>query len=153
MPKSDTLQADFLPGWVRLCVILTDVLFLTYWAVSLADVAGLLTIPPEAMYGDYRNPVVVAWNWSFFPLDVLFSVLGLWGVRVSRRDAVLAFGLLTTSLALTFCAGLMAVSFWALKLEFAPEWWIPNLIIMLWPIPAFAAMLRRAKLQIPALCP
>ena len=38
------------------------------------------------------------------------------------------------SLSLTFCAGLMAISFWAIRGDFDPTWWGVNLALMIWPL-------------------
>jgi hypothetical protein len=29
----------------------------------------------------------------------------------------------------------MAISYWTLTGDFDPSWWIPNLFLMLWPLP------------------
>ncbi|MDA9009475.1 YvaD family protein [Alphaproteobacteria bacterium] len=86
-------------------------------------------VPPEYMYSDYQNPFIVAWNWSFLPLDVLFAVLGLaarFFVQSRSRELILS----TLSLALMFCAGLMAVSFWIIQGSFDPFWWGINIWLM-----------------------
>jgi hypothetical protein len=56
---------------------LTEGGILLYWIFAFFVVAGLINVAPEYMYSDYQNPVIVSWNWSFFPLDILFAVLGL----------------------------------------------------------------------------
>ncbi|MBW2224881.1 MAG: DUF5360 family protein, partial [Deltaproteobacteria bacterium] len=35
---------------------------------------------------------------------------------------------------LTSCSGLMAVSFWTLRADFDPAWWLPNLFLLLYPL-------------------
>jgi Family of unknown function (DUF5360) len=70
------------------------------------------------------------------PVDILASVTGLIAVAQSGRGV----GWQTTaliSLALTFCAGFMAISFWTFQQSFDPSWWGPNLFLMLWPIAMF----------------
>jgi len=82
------------------------------------------------MYSDYENSTVVAWNWSFFPIDVTFAISGLYGRygNVTRdRQTILS----TFSLSLMFCAGLMAISFWVVVGSFDPFWWGMNLWLML----------------------
>ena len=41
--------------------------------------------------------------------------------------------LLILLLAPTFCAGFMALSFWAIRLDFDPSWWAANLFLAIWP--------------------
>jgi len=82
------------------------------------------------MYPDYENPTVVAWNWSFLPLDVTFAVAGLYsryGKLVGARQAIVS----TFSLSLMFCAGLMAISFWIVAQTFDLFWWGINLWLIL----------------------
>ncbi|MCZ6853141.1 MAG: DUF5360 family protein, partial [Gammaproteobacteria bacterium] len=62
---------------LRIALTITDVLFLLYWSIATLAELGLLQVPPELMYADYRDQRVVAWNWSFFPLDLVFSITGL----------------------------------------------------------------------------
>ncbi|MFJ9694820.1 DUF5360 family protein [Kitasatospora sp. NPDC101183] len=118
---------------------LTDLGFLVYWAVT---VTALL--PAEYAYRDYDNPVLADWNYSFLPLDLLASLTGiaalLTGCR-GRRAAVRSLMLL--SLALTSAAGLQAVAFWALRGDFTPGWWAPNLFLLLFPLPGIVHLARR----------
>ena len=118
---------------LALALFATDLLFLAYWALALASQAGLLRIPLELMYAGYQEPRVVAWNWSFFPLDVAFSMVGLFAVRAARRGDPLWRPLALISLVLTQVAGLMAVGYWALMGEFDPSWFLPNLALVVWP--------------------
>lgn len=62
-------------------------------------------IPDEYLFKDYDNPILSAWNWSFLPLDLAISATGL-----------------------------MAVSFWTLRGEFDPAWWLPNPFLLLYPL-------------------
>ena len=112
----------------------TDVLFLAYWAITLLKAIGAVDIPPEYLYSHYEDPAIVAWNWSFFPLDLVFSVCGLMALRRYRRGHPSWMMYAAVSLCLTFCAGLMAISFWTIRGEFDPSWWIPNFIITVWPL-------------------
>lgn len=86
------------------------------------------------MYDGYGTPVIDAWNWSFAPLDILFSLIGLLSISLAKRGDKRWRATAIISLTLTFCAGLMAVVFWALRGEFNPSWWIPNLILMTTPM-------------------
>jgi len=120
----------------RLAVALsiTDLLFLAYWAVAGAAAGGLIQLPAALMYAGYDQPRVVAWNWSFLPIDVAFSVTGLLAVRAARRGDPLWRPLALISLILTQVAGLMAVGYWALLGEFDPSWFLPNLALVAWPM-------------------
>ncbi len=108
---------------------LTEIGMLAYWMLATAVVLNLIQIAPEYMYSDYQNPIIVSWNWSFLPIDILFAVSGLFArfgrLRQSHRNL-----LATVSLALMFCAGLMAISFWLIRLEFDPIWWSINLWLL-----------------------
>ena len=111
----------------------TDLLFIAYWALALASLVGLVHLPPDFMYAGYGEPRVTAWNWSFLPLDLAFSGVGLFAVRASRRGDPLWRPLALISLILTQVAGLMAVGYWALMREFDPSWFLPNLAVVIWP--------------------
>jgi len=120
------------PGRVALSV--TDLLFLAYWSAALANQFGQIHIPPDLMYADYSQAHVVAWNWSFLPVDLAFSLTGLLAVRASRRGDLTWRPLALISLILTQVAGLMAVGYWALLGEFNPSWFLPNLALVIWPL-------------------
>lgn len=119
---------------LAIALAVTDVLFLAYWATAALSAAGLLHIPPQYMYAGYGEPRVTAWNWSFLPLDLAFSVVGLFAVRSARRGDPLWRPLALISLILTQVAGLMAVGYWALMGEFDPSWFLPNLALVVWPV-------------------
>lgn len=57
----------------------TEIGMIFYWLMAVGLVLNVIQIPAEYMYSDYKNPIMVVWNWSFFPLDILFCILGLWG--------------------------------------------------------------------------
>lgn len=109
-------------------LLVTDLGFITYWSVT---TLGL--IPAEYMFADYHDPVLVAWNWSFLPLDLLVSATGLTGLLLYRAGLSNWRGIILVSLVLTSCAGLQAVSFWALQGEFDLAWWLPNLFLLFYP--------------------
>ncbi len=119
----------------RRLMFFTDIGMLTYWAVTALMALGLLTLPPEWLFKDYDDPRVVAWNWSFLPIDLAFSLSGLWALHRERTGAEDWKIWATVSLTLTFCAGIMAISYWTLTGDFDPSWWIPNLFLTLWPLP------------------
>ena len=119
---------------LAIALAVTDLLFLAYWATAALSVARLLPLPPQLMYAGYGEARVTAWNWSFLPLDLAFSVVGLFAVRAARRDDPLWRPLALISLILTQVAGLMAVGYWALMGEFDPSWFLPNLALVVWPV-------------------
>jgi hypothetical protein len=114
-------------------MLLTDVGLLLYWAVVFADL-----LPPEQAYKDYTNPILSDWNTSFVPLDLAASLTGL--VALCRSPG--RWPLMTISLTLTSTAGLQAVAFWALRGDFTLSWWLPNLFLLLFPLPALIVLIR-----------
>lgn len=112
----------------------TDIAFLVYWTAAGLAQAALINIPSAWMYAGYDEPRVVAWNWSFLPIDVAFSVTGLLAVAAARRGDMMWRPLALVSLILTVVAGLMAVSYWTLFGEFDPSWFLPNLALVVWPM-------------------
>ena len=119
---------------LAIALTITDILFLLYWSAAGLAQAGILSIPPEWMYADYTQPQVIAWNWSFLPVDLAFSLLGLGAVRAARRHDPRWRPLALLSLAFTMVAGGMAVSYWLLLGEFDPLWFGPNLALVIWPL-------------------
>lgn len=109
---------------------LTEIGMIFYWLLATAVVLGFINVPPEYMYSDHKNPLIVAWNWSFFPIDILFAVSGLLGRFGNFRDNSKKL-LSVFSLALMFCAGLMAISFWTISGDFDLFWWAINLWLLL----------------------
>jgi hypothetical protein len=132
-----------MPRALTVAITSTDLLFLAYWSVSLLHLAGLVALPADLMYRDFDLPRVVAWNWSFFPLDLAFSLCGLASVAASRRGSPAWLPLAIVSLAFTVAAGGMAVAYWAILGEFDPSWFLPNLAIMLWPLFFVRTIMRR----------
>jgi hypothetical protein len=121
---------------IRLLLTTTEYAILGYWGVAIVHSYGLLHIPPDWLYSNHANPIVVAWNWSFLPLDLLFATTGLLA-RYSPRNAA---RLTELSLTLMFCAGLMALSFWTIQRQFDPFWWAANAWLMI--IAAWAYLVR-----------
>ena len=128
----------------RRLMFFTDMGMLLYWVITAAMALSLLNIPGEWLFKDYHDPRVVAWNWSFFPLDILFSLSGLASLRMERKGDPNWKLMATISLTLTVCAGLMAISYWLIVQDFDPTWWIPNLFLMIWPLP-YLYLLTRGK--------
>lgn len=113
----------------KLATTITELAMLLYWGLAGALALNMLSIDPALMYSDYQNPLVVAWNWSFFPVDIAFAVIGL-TARNGSLSATLRFKLDATASVLMVCAGLMAVSFWTITGDFSPTWWAMNLWLM-----------------------
>ena len=128
----------------RRLMFFTDVGMLLYWAITAAMAIKLIDIPGEWLFKDYHDPRVVAWNWSFFPLDLLFSLTGLASLRMEKAGNPDWKIMATISLTLTVCAGLMAISYWVIVQDFDPAWWIPNLFLMIWPLPYLWSFVHRA---------
>jgi uncharacterized protein DUF5360 len=123
-------------------LLVTDVSFIAYWSVSFVVLLGYKLVPQDWLFKDYHDPIIFAWNWSFFPLDMVLSICGLMAVRRHKQGDPTWRALASFSLALTFCAGFMAISFWAVRLDFDPGWWAANLFLMIWPL---FFLLRLAK--------
>jgi hypothetical protein len=126
--------------FLRWNLLLTDIGFLLYWLASV-----LSLFPPEWLYKDHSNPILMAWNWSFVPIDLAASasgLLALWRARAGRFDWS-QWALI--SLSLTFCAGLMAITFWSLRSDFDLAWWLPNLYLVAWPACAVYSLLKKSQ--------
>ena len=120
----------------------TDIGMLIYWSITGLMALGIADIPSDWLFKDYYDPRVIAWNWSFFPLDILLSLTGLWSLRLERREVSSWRIWSAISMTLTVCAGLMAISYWVILKDFDLSWWGPNLFLMLWPLPFLYALGR-----------
>lgn len=109
--------------------LITDIGFIVYWLVTL-----LHLIPEDLLFKDYTNSILVSWNWSFLPLDLLISITGLLGLFQYHRRNELWKRISLISLILTFCSGLQAISFWAIRFDFDLLWWVFNGYLMVYPI-------------------
>jgi hypothetical protein len=123
-----------MPRSLAIAISVTDVAFILYWCLAAFTQFGVLDIPQGWMYANYLRADVIAWNWSFFPMDIAFSVFGLRAVAASRRGDPRWRPFAIVSLTLTMAAGGMAVSYWALLREFDPLWFISNLVLVIWPL-------------------
>lgn len=119
---------------LKFSITTTDIAFIVYWTLAALLETNVIHIPKDVMYADYDNPRVAAWNWSFFPLDMAFSMIGLAAVRAERRGDPIWRPLAIVSLVLTMTAGGMAVAYWTLMGEFFPGWYIANLALLIWPL-------------------
>ena len=117
-----------------IALTVTDVAFILYWTLAALSQVGVIQIPPEWMYANYDQPDVIAWNWSFLPMDLAFSVFGLKAVAAARRGDPAWRPFAIVSLTLTMAAGGMAVSYWAILREFDPSWFLANLTLVIWPL-------------------
>ena len=120
-----------MPKGLAMTLRVVDWAMILYWSVVSMAALSLFALPHWAMYDGYGTPIIDAWNWSFAPLDIAFAIAGLASVHFAAKADRRWIPLALVSLALTFCAGLMAISFWAIKGEFNPSWWIPNMMLML----------------------
>jgi hypothetical protein len=125
---------------LRRLLLVTDFGFILYWCVT-----ALHLLPAQWLFKDYDNPILVAWNWSFFPLDIIASGFGLRSLILWKRGQESWRSLALVSLALTSCAGLMAVSFWTLRADFDPLWRLTNLFLLVWPAPFIVRLMRKRE--------
>jgi Family of unknown function (DUF5360) len=137
--------ANAMSPLLAVCMSVTDVVFLAYWTMSLLEVFGVIEVPPSLMYKDYDIPMVIAWNWSFFPVDVIFSMSGLCAVILARRGDRRWLPIAIISLCFTFVAGLMAIGYWVLLQEFDPSWFLPNLALVIWPLFFIPRLIHQAS--------
>jgi hypothetical protein len=114
-----------------------DLGFIVYWSLII-----FRALPAEAMFTGYEKPEVQAWNWSFFPLDILASLTGIAGNTLKNVNTKV---LLTISLVLTSVAGGMAIGYWAFIGDFDFSWWAPNLILLLFPLWPLASFVRKTS--------
>lgn len=110
-------------------LLATDLGFLAYWTIT-----ALQLIPPSYLFHDYHNPLAVAWNWSFLPLDLGISGTGLLSIFLRRRNLPSWRALTLISLILTSCSGLQALAFWGIRGDFDLVWWLPNAFLLIYPL-------------------
>lgn len=114
---------------MRVFFYATDIGFIVYWLL-----AAFADLPAEYLFKDYENPIMVAWNWSFLPLDLLISATGLSCLYLHKRDTERAEMLAIISLSLTVCSGLQAIAFWAIRSDYSFSWWAMNLYLLIYPL-------------------
>jgi hypothetical protein len=134
-PKSGSGRISTMMRSLKALMLATDVGLLLYWGLTAMSAFGVFHLPSDWMFADYSNATIRSWNWSFLPLDIVLSISGLASLRLSRRDDLRWRPLAILSLAMTVCAGLMAISFWAIRGDFSAAWWGCNLFLMPYPIP------------------
>ena len=123
-------------AFFKLLLVLVDAGLLLYWFMVITDL-----FPKDLRFRDYSNEIVQAWNWSFFPLDVAAALVVFLGVFLMNRKIAAGELVLMFGLTLTFCAGFMAISFWAYYGDFEIFWWGANSILMIVPLLVFANMI------------
>lgn len=109
--------------------LIVDIGFIIYWLITYMN-----WIPDEFLFTDYKNPLLVIWNWSFFPIDILISITGFITLYLLKIGNPLWQTLAKISLTLTFASGFVAISFWIIQGFYDPSWWLPNLYLATYPI-------------------
>ena len=121
----------------KIFVWVIDIGFIVYWSLIV-----LRALPAEAMFTGYEKPEVQAWNWSFFPLDILAALTGIAGNTFKILNSKV---LLTISLTLTAVAGGMAIGYWTFLGDFEISWWLPNLFLLFFPLWPLTTLVRTVK--------
>lgn len=109
--------------------LFVDISFIIYWLITLMHL-----IPSQYLYSDYQNPILVDWNWSFFPLDILVSASGFLSIYLAQKGRASWRNFALISLVLTSTSGLQAIAFWTLRSDFELSWWLPNLFLLIYPL-------------------
>jgi hypothetical protein len=133
-------RPDVLLRFTTVGMLVADVAFVAYWVL----VAGRL-LPADRLFAEYADPRVVAWNWSFLPLDLAASVTGLLAATALRSGSLAAPARLVLSLALTATAGGMAVAYWAYRGQWDASWLVPNLLLAVLPLPMLVRLMRTGR--------
>jgi hypothetical protein len=107
--------------------LVVDLGFIVYWLIT-----AFHLIDEAYLYNDYTNPILVAWNWSFFPLDMAISGSGFYSLflRGKKKEFWRFWALI--SLVMTSVSGLMAISYWTITGDFQLQWWLPNLFLLVY---------------------
>ncbi|WP_299092828.1 YvaD family protein [uncultured Metabacillus sp.] len=109
--------------------LVTDIGFILYWIVTFFNI-----IPKSWAFKDYDHSIIIAWNWSFFPLDMLISITGLFSLYLYNKGKEVWKTFALISLVLTFCSGLQAIAFWIYSQDFDITWWAMNLYLLIYPL-------------------
>jgi hypothetical protein len=134
--KSEKPKSEF--KILKIFFLVTDIGFILYWLITLLHI-----IPAEYLFKDYNNPILVAWNWSFLPLDLSISLTGITTLILFVKKSPVWKLTAIISLVLTFCSGLQAISFWAMRLDFDPLWWGANLYLLIYPLFFLPGLLKK----------
>ena len=114
---------------MKILMLATDIGFIVYWLVTMFHL-----IPPDQLFRDYTNPILIHWNWSFFPLDILISLTGITSILLYMKGRSMWLPLAIISLTLTSVSGLQAIAFWLFAQDFSWTWWVPNLFLLCYPL-------------------
>ena len=125
---------------LRYYFLAVDIGFIVYWIIT-----AFKLIPAEFLFPDYKDPLLVAWNWSFLPLDLFISFTGLSSLYLFRRADGRWISLAVISLVLTFCSGLQAIAFWSIQGWFDWTWWLPNLFLLIYPLFFLPSLIGRVS--------
>jgi hypothetical protein len=60
------------PKLLKLFFLVTDSGFVLYWLITAFN-----WLPKDYIFKGYYNPILMAWNWSFLPLDLLKRNIGI----------------------------------------------------------------------------
>lgn len=123
--------------------LITDVGFVLYWLITFFHL-----IPAEYLFKDYHDPILVAWNWSFLPLDLLISITGFISLYLYSKQNTRWASYALISLVLTFCSGLQAIAFWSFRLDFDWTWWLFNLYLLLYPCFYMKLVIKQAHREV-----
>lgn len=132
-----------MPRSLLISTAITVFSFIAYWLVTALYAVGWLDIPADWLYKDYHDARAIAWNWSFFPLDMLASGMGLWSIAAARAGRPNWPVLSAIAMTLTSTAGGMAIVYWTLLREFDLQWFLPNLVLFAWPLFDLAGLISR----------
>jgi len=123
------MQGVCLVRILKILFLVTDIGFIFYWLIT-----ALHLIPLEWAFKDYTNPILMDWNWSFFPLDMFVSLTGFLSLYFYAKKIEKWKLFCLCSLVLTFCSGLQAIAFWVLRSDFDLAWWLFNLYLLIYPL-------------------
>ena len=125
---------------MKILMLATDIGFILYWLITLFHL-----IPPDQLFRDYSNPILIDWNWSFFPLDILISATGLASLWLYYKKQSIWLPLAIISLTLTSVSGLQAIAFWLFAQDFSLSWWLPNLFLLIYPLFFLPRLIKQVK--------
>lgn len=123
---------------LKILFLVTDIGFILYWLIT-----AFHLIPLEYAFKDYMNPILVDWNWSFLPLDMMISFTGFSALYLYSKKSDKWIMICLCSLILTFCSGLQAIAFWAFREDFDIAWWVFNLYLLIYPLPFIYKLINR----------
>ena len=110
--------------------VIIDTGIILYWLIVIFKL-----IPQRYLFKDYYyNSVLTAWNWSFFPLEMLIAFTGLLSLYFWHKENPRCYIWALISLILTFCSGLQSIVFWTICRDFDLAWWLPKLFLLVYPL-------------------